>query len=193
MADQKTWDERYLASKPSVSQSPVDFLADHIALLPKGKALDIAMGQGRNALFLAEHGFQVTGIDSSQVGIDQCQNLARERGLTLTTIQADLTEYALPKAEFDVVINCYYLQRDLIGELKQSLRVGGVIVFETLNADHIKFDPHFNPEYLLQQGELLQFFRDYSTLVYREGILTNPETGQSKSVSSLIARKNRRG
>src|SRR5215471_18674412 len=127
MADQKSWDDRYAASKPPLTQPPVEFLADNIGLLPKGKALDLAMGQGRNTLFLAERGYDVTGIDSSQVGIDQCQDLARERGLTLTTIQADLTEYALPKAEFDVVVNCYYLQRDLIGEIKQSLRVGGVI------------------------------------------------------------------
>lgn len=193
MADQKTWDERYASSTLSEAQPPVEFLVDNIDLLPKGKALDIAMGRGRNALFLAERGFEVTGIDSSQVAIDQCQRLASDRGLALTTVLADLTDYALPKGEFDVVINCYYLQRDLIGEIKQALRVGGVIVFETVNTGHARFNPDMNQEYLLQEGELLQLFRDYSTLVYREGVVTNPETNQSKSVSSLIARKNRRG
>jgi tellurite methyltransferase len=193
MSDQKSWDERYATSTTLEPQPPVDFLADNIDLLPKGKALDIAMGQGRNALFLAERGFDVTGIDSSQVGIDRCQDLALQRGLTVTTIQADLDDYALPKAEFNVAVNCYYLQRDLISEIKQSLRVGGVIVFETYNADHVRFNPDMNPEYMLEPGELLQLFRDYSTLVYREGIVTNPDTNRSKSVSSLIARKNHRG
>jgi len=192
MADQKTWDERYASSTLDL-KPPVDFLADNLHLLPKGKALDLAMGQGRNAFFLAEHGFDVTGIDSSPVAIDQCRKLTAERGLSITAVLADLTDYALPKGEFDVIVNCYYLQRDLISDIKQSLRVGGVIVFETFNHGHARFNPDMNPDYMLQEGELLEFFRDYSTIVYREGLVTNPETNQSKSVSSLIARKNTRG
>ena len=86
-----------------------------------------------------------------------------------------MTTYTLPKGEFDVVVNCYYLQRDLISQIKQALRIGGIIVFQTYNIDHLKFKPDFNKNYLLTPGELLEMFRDFSTLVYREGVVTNPE------------------
>jgi hypothetical protein len=92
-----------------------------------------------------------------------------------------------------VVVNCYYLQRDLISEINKALRVGGVVVFETYTTEHLQFRPDFNPDFLLRPGELLQLFPDFATLVYREGVLADPATQGNKGVASLIARKVRRG
>jgi cyclopropane fatty-acyl-phospholipid synthase-like methyltransferase len=97
MPRQGSWDERYRSADRPHTTAPVEFLVDNINLLPVGKVLDLAMGEGRNALFLAEQGFAVTGIDSSEVAVQRCNDLAQERGLTLHTIVADLTDFALPK------------------------------------------------------------------------------------------------
>jgi len=186
----KKWNERYSASKGLLyGTKPVDFLADNQHLLPKGKALDLAMGEGRNALFLAEHGCEVTGIDCSEVAVKRCLDQASERGLTVNGIVADLTDYVLPKGEYDIVVNTYYLQRDLISAIKQAVRVGGVVVFETFSVDYLKFNPDMNPKYLLEPGELLDAFRDFTALVFREGIIADPDKGSQSAVSSLIARK----
>lgn len=189
MPRREHWNERYRAASLLPNKSPVEFLVDNLNLLPKGKALDVAMGEGRNALFLAEQGFEVTGIDYSEVAVERANQQAQERGLTIKTVVADLTDYLLPKAEYDVIVNCYYLQRDLIPELHKALRMGGVIVFETYTTEHLQFQPDMNPAFLLKPGELLKLFPDLTTLVYREGVIYQPEAQRRNAVASLIARK----
>ena len=111
--DKARWNKKYDTEKYIAGRDPIPFLQNHTDLLPKGKALDLAIGEGRNGVYLATQGFQVTGVDISEVGLKKAQALAAEKGVTLATIVADLEQYDIPPNTFDVIICAYYLQRDL--------------------------------------------------------------------------------
>ena len=77
-ADRRRWDKRFERKEFALGKEPNPFLKKHIHLLPRGKALDIATGEGRNAVFLAQHGFEVDAVDISEKGLRKAQQLARE-------------------------------------------------------------------------------------------------------------------
>ena len=79
-ADQKRWDQRFGRKEFAFGKEPNPFLKKHIRLLPKGKALDIATGEGRNAVFLAQHGFEVDAVDISEKGLKKAQEISRRKG-----------------------------------------------------------------------------------------------------------------
>ena len=128
--DAHRWNERYRENKHfSTFNSPRAFLIEHADLLPKqGLALDAAMGLGGNAGFLLERGLKVIGVDISEVAVRQ----AKARLPELMAVEADLTQFYLPDNTFDVIINFFYLQRDLWPQYVRALRPGGWLVLETL-------------------------------------------------------------
>ncbi|MEE9285268.1 MAG: class I SAM-dependent methyltransferase [Dehalococcoidia bacterium] len=183
------WDERY-RGRGEEERPPADFLVRHIDLLPgPGRALDVAMGTGRNALFLASRGYEVTGIDISPLAVERCQQEAQRRGLRIETICANLESYPLLAETFGVVLNLYYLQRELCPRLVEALRPGGVLVFETFTLEQPRFG--WGPreeEFLLRPGELRELFLELEVLVYRESIEEEDERGM-KAVAGLVGRK----
>ena len=184
------WDERYRSQEAIQPRGPAAFLVQNIGLLPpRGKALDVAMGTGRNALYLASLGYEVMGIDISPVAIERCQAEAQRQGLRIEAICADLETYPLPRETYDVVLNFYYLQRDLCPWLVDALRPGGVLIFQTFAVEQQRFG--WGPtedEFLLKPGELRALFPQLEELVYREGIEEEDERGM-KAIASLVARK----
>jgi 2-polyprenyl-3-methyl-5-hydroxy-6-metoxy-1,4-benzoquinol methylase len=151
---------------------PSSFLVENIDLLPKGRVLDVATGGGRNAVYLARRGFQVEGIDISREALDAARVLAEESGVSVTLRLMDLENDAtLPQNAFDIIICFNYLHRPLIPLLKKALRSGGMLVYETYIVDQAQFGRPRNPKHLLQHNELLELFRDFRCLRYREGIL----------------------
>ena len=153
--DQERWNHKYDTDNYLFGRDPIPFLKDHIDLLPKGKALDLAMGEGRNGVYLATQGFEVTGVDISETGLHKAQALASEKGVPLTTLLADLEQYEIPPNTFDVIICTYYLQRDLFPKIAAALKPGGMVLIETYTMDHLQYRPTFNPAYLLEPNELL--------------------------------------
>ena len=140
------------------------------------------MGEGRNALLLARHGFAVTGIEKSPAAIAKARERARELGLPLTVIEADLENYPLPVAQFDVVLCFYYLQRSFFPALERALKPGGALVMETCTTDQLQLPggPR-HPDYLLQPNELYRAFRHLRVAYYRE------VTKETRAVASLLA------
>jgi tellurite methyltransferase len=166
------------------NSSPAQFLEDNILLLPKGKALDVAMGSGRNSIFLARNGFDVEGVDVSEEAVNNAQQSARKYGVIIHTSVADLENNYLIKANYYDTIICFnYLQRSLISQIKTGLKMGGMIVYETFTIDQPRFGKPRNPDFLLHYNELLEMFRDFLCLRYREGIFEN------KAIASLLAQK----
>jgi SAM-dependent methyltransferase len=105
--DHLAWDERYAVDESVWSAEPNRFLVAEVKGLTPGRALDLACGEGRNAVWLAEHGWAVTGVDFSTVGIDKARGLADARHVSVKWECADVTEYQ-PRAEgFDLVIVMY--------------------------------------------------------------------------------------
>jgi tellurite methyltransferase len=165
--------------------NPSHYLVDNINLLPKGKVLDLAMGGGRNSLYLARIGYQVEGIDISHDAVKNALEIAKKQNVELEAHVRDLeNDYHIRKAYYDVIICFNYLQRSLFPQIKAGLRKGGVIVYETFIVDQAQFGKPTNPDYLLRHNELLGYFDDFRCLRYYEGIVEN-----RKAAAGIIAVK----
>lgn len=162
---------------------PSPFLVENVALLPRGRALDIAMGNGRNAIYLARLGFAVEGVDISPEAISRAREYARSAGVTIRAQVTDLeSDFHIPPGAYDAIICFYYLQRTLIPQIKNGLRVGGgTVVYETFIVDQAHLGKPKNPAYLLKHNELLDLFRDLRCLRYREGMIGG------SAVASIVA------
>ncbi len=164
---------------------PAQFLVDNIALLPKGRALDLAMGAGRNAVYLAKIGFEVEGVDISPEAVSKALKLARKAGITIRAEVADLeAKYCIKKDAYDAIVCFYYLQRSLISQIKDGLKKGGIVVYETYIVDQAQWGKPKSLGHLLKHNELLHLFRDFRCLRYREGIIED-----RKAIASIIAEK----
>ncbi|MGV7221001.1 MAG: class I SAM-dependent methyltransferase [Nitrospinales bacterium] len=180
--DKERWDNNFNEEFYIYGKEPVPFLVDNVNILPKGKALDLAMGEGRNGVYLATQGFDVLGLDISPIGLDKAQMLAEENGVSISTAIADLEEVDLENETYDVILCMYYLQRDLFQKMKDALKSGGMVVVETYNTDYLKYS-NFNKKYLLEPNELLEIFKDFKIIKYEMF-----DDGE-EAYSSIIAQK----
>jgi len=131
--DRHQWDERYSGDELVWSGEPNRFLLAEVELLPAGRALDLASGEGRNAVWLAERGWEVTGVDFSNVGLDKARRLAEARGVSAQWELADATEYAPSGAAFDLVIVMYLhlpaaQRRAAFANAAAAVAVGGTLL-----------------------------------------------------------------
>jgi 2-polyprenyl-3-methyl-5-hydroxy-6-metoxy-1,4-benzoquinol methylase len=171
-ADRIKWDERYGGKDYVFSFAPSGFLAkslDRIGSLVKGRrALDIACGEGRNGIFLAQHGFEVDAVDISERGLERGRRRAEELGVPVNFVQADLEEYRLQEV-YDLILNFNFLLRPLIPHMVECLAPGGVILMETILNTSALQGAH-NQAFLLQPGELERLFTrpDGSILLVEE-------------------------
>ena len=162
------------------------WLVQNADLLPRrGSALDVACGSGRNALWLAEHGLAVLGLDRDPVRLTELQRLAVERRLGLETKACDLEApgAGLGREQYDVVVVFNYLHRPLFPAILSALRPEGLLVYETFNAAQAARGKPSNPDFLLQPGELLERVCGLEILRYREGDF------EDRSVASVVARR----
>ena len=169
--DQIRWDEQHLSSHGG-EQSSV-FLREVVEsdAWPAlgGKALDIACGKGRNAIYLAQAGFTVTALDISAVALAEGRRRAQGLELAIDWQQRDLEASSFALGEFDLVVNFNYLQRSLFTALRQVIKPGGHVIFETYLIDQAALGHPKNPDYVLRHNELLDSFRGFRILSYREG------------------------
>jgi len=167
---------------------PASFLVENLPLLPKGRVLDVAMGAGRNTIYLARMGFDVDGVDISSESVDSAREAAARAGVIIKAEVADLEKgYRIGTGTYDAIICFNYLQRSLVPQIKAGLRVGGLLVYETFLIEQAQWAKPKNPYFLLQHNELLRLFADLRCLRYREGIF---EGGDSrKAIASIVAVK----
>lgn len=129
------WDERYSGDTYVYGTEPNAHLTRAVAGQPAGDALCLADGEGRNGVYLATLGHRVTSVDLSAVGLEKAARLARERGVALTTVQADLASFDFGTARWDLVVSIFAhvahpIRVRLHGELARALRPGGLFVLE---------------------------------------------------------------
>jgi len=154
------------------SPEPAEFLVRHLDHLPPGRVLDLAMGEGRNAIYLATQGFTVEGLDQDAQAVRRACEAAQEKGLWLEASTADLEQITLPVARYDVILCFYYLQRSLIPQIKAALRPGGVVVQETYLIDnYLQFNHPRHREYCFEHNELPACYQEFRILAYHEGLL----------------------
>lgn len=164
---------------------PSEFLVENVELLVKGRVLDVAMGSGRNAVYLAKVGFEVEGVDISAEAVDSARRLAQENSVSILAQVGDLVKnFCIAADSYDDIVCFDYLRRSLIPQIKAGLKTNGIVVYETFIVDQAKFGRPRNPEFLLKHNELLEMFRDFRCLRYREGIFAN-----RKAVAGIVAQK----
>jgi tellurite methyltransferase len=131
MDERERWNAHYASRVNTYEGQPHAFLREHLALLPRGRALELAMGEGYNAIFLARQSFSVTGIDISPVAVERSLQLGQEAGVAIDAHCMDLRTTTLPAHTFDIVAYFYYLQRDLLPQVMNTLKTGGMVIYET--------------------------------------------------------------
>ena len=131
--DRAAWDARYAAAESLWSFQPNRFLVAETAELPPGRALDLACGQGRTALWLAERGWRVTAVDFSRVALDRGRTVAAQRGLTVDWVDADVRAWRPPPGAFELVAVLYLhlLEaplRDVLRGAAEAVAPGGTLL-----------------------------------------------------------------
>jgi tellurite methyltransferase len=182
--DLRGWDLRYRSSK-DLEAEPTPLVLQAVGRLQPGKALDLACGSGRNALWLAEQGWSVTALDGAPAAIEILRRRAEERSLHLEARVADLEkgEYRIEPGAWDLITICCYLQRDLFEPAKQGLRPGGVLA-AIVHIAELGEEPTYKR---LRPGELRGYFLDCEILHHHEGKAHDPS--HRRSVAEIVAQR----
>jgi SAM-dependent methyltransferase len=184
-----TWDERFASGSYPDDPDPSPVLQRYVESFPEGRALDIAAGTGRNAVFLAEQGYEVDALDQSREGLRIARETAAERGVAdrLQCIQADAQEYAFPESTYAAVTISFYRAVDQFPDVKEALAPGGVLFVQ----HHLRSDDDYEvgpstDRYRFASNELLHACLDLTVLHYSETTEVR-EDGRSQ-VAQVVAR-----
>ncbi len=161
--DSSGWDRRYGGSELVWSAEPNRFLAAEAGGLAVGRALDLACGEGRNAVWLAQQGWEVTGVDFSQVGLDKARRLAEQRAVSVQWLLADLVDYIPQAGAFDLVAILYLhvedeAMRKILQRAAAALAPGGTLLVVGHDPTNIEdgYGGPQNPAILMSPDEIVQ-------------------------------------
>jgi len=138
------WDKRYDMDEYAYGVHPNDFLAENYQQLPNGNILCIAEGEGRNAVFLARHGYSVTAVDSSAIGLEKAQRLATDQGVNITTVCADLADFDFGHQHWDGIVSIFCplpsrLRQSIHARIVHALKVGGIYLLEAYTPEQLNY------------------------------------------------------
>ena len=138
------WNERYSSEEFAYGRKPNDFLVEQIEKLPVGRTLCLAEGEGRNAVFLARKGHDVTAVDMSLVGLEKAKKLAKESYVKIRTVHTDLARYSIKPESWDAIVSIFAhvpapIRRVLHHEAVRGLKPGGVFLLEAYTPDQLKY------------------------------------------------------
>lgn len=190
------WDQRYAALTSTELNEPTAFVASYLPQLSgPGRALDIAAGPGRNSLALVRRGFRVDAVDISWQGLSLGRQRALAMGLTAAQIRfivADVERPWLPQGPYDLILVSRFLYRPLFPLIKDRLRAGGWLMYETFLAE-AKAQPErcdsVSEHYLLKPDELRIAFADFEIIYYREIAHHDQQDHHQRASAQLVARK----
>lgn len=185
-----SWDERFEAGDYPEDPDPSPVLRRYVDSLPDGRALDLATGTGRNAVFLATEGYEVDAIDKSRPGLETARENARDRGVAdrVDWIQADLEDYTFPADRYDVITISFYRAIDQFTEIKGALRPDGVLFVEhhLRSTDDVEVGPS-GDRYRFAANELLHACLDLTAL-YFDAVTEDREDGRTAATTRILAR-----
>jgi tellurite methyltransferase len=183
-ADREKWDAKYGAAGPA-SFAPSAVLVGRADYLPAhGRALDVAGGAGRNAIWLAQRGLEVTIADVSPVGLALARQRAASLGVAVQTLEIDLEHERLESSSFDLIVSVCYLWRPLFAEFPRLLNAGGTLVVVQPTLKNLERNDKPPAAYLLNEGELRGLIPGLQIVHYEEGWLAD---GRHDAV--IVARK----
>jgi tellurite methyltransferase len=184
----RAWEKRYGSKERPAEDfeaAPARLLIETAEKLRPGRALDLACGTGRNALWLAEHGWRVTAVDGAASAIRVLRDRVSHEHLEIDTAVADLErhEFEIAPAAWDLIAICYYLQRDLFAPAKRGVAPGGIL----LAIVHTTAPGEEPTSHRLRPGDLKNYFDGWQILRYYEG---SPfDATHKRLVAEIAARK----
>jgi SAM-dependent methyltransferase len=174
------WNEKYRKEHHPTEVTGVVKRFYHLA--PGKKVLDIAAGNGRNAIFLSRNGFSVDAVDISEIGLAEFAG----KYPNINAICADLDQFEIATDHYDLIVNVKYLNRRLFPYIQEGLKPGGVIIFHTLlESSNIKSAPGHCRNYLLHKNELRHAFLAMRIIYYRE--TAGSEKNHCDEMATLVA------
>ncbi len=181
------WEERHRDTAPG---APEPSLVELLPLIPRGLTLDVAAGSGRHAIAMAKAGHHVIAADFSAIAMRQLHAMARAEQLTIAPIVADC-EHTLPFRPgcFDCVVNISFLDRALVPRLKELLRIGGMLFFDTFLVDQAALGHPRDPRFLLQHDELRAMLAEMELISYREGLVYYSPEKRAWRATALARRR----
>lgn len=185
------WDERYRRGEHT-NDEPHPLVVEFASKLKPGRALDVACGAGRHAIWLVERGWQVTAVDSSRVAIEILRRRAGEKDLTVDSRIADLElhEFVIKPEAYDLIVVCNYLQRDLFPAIKAGARIGGVVIAVIALVDDDPNVKPMNPAFLMKPGEMrLEFADSERWELLRDFEGKPPEGAHRRAMAEIITRR----
>lgn len=186
--DRDKWDQRYTEDSYR-KNNPVNLVQDWLPEKPLGKALDVACGAGRNALFLAAAGYQVDAIDISPEGLKKARQSASGQGLEINWIEHDLDQPFEFDRDYDVILVMWFVNLGLVTHLCDCLASGGLLVCEEhLITDQAVIGPGTD-DYRVAPGALRKAVAGLELLLYEESIETGEEDGERVASARVVARK----
>lgn len=186
-ADRDRWNTRYADGAYESRRHPSPFLEQIAHLLPvNGRALDLACGAGRNAMYLAHRGLNVDAVDISRVALERARADAGE--LPIRWLERDLDDGFEAAVDYDLIVNIRYVNLSLVSKLIESLRPGGVLVIEQHLATAADVVGPKNPGYRVDEGELGRVANGMFVEHIDEGLIDDPD-GRRAALARLVARK----
>ena len=169
--DRERWNEKYRGDDFDLPEDPIPELARRIDTLPEGRALDVATGTGRNAIYLAKHGYDVEAVDVSDEALERARRRAAEQAVDIEWLRADLTdpEFDIEADAYDVITVSFFAALELLPDLKEALAPDGVLVYEhhLRSSDPIEIGPS-NDRHCYRSNDLLRACLDLTVLGYEE-------------------------
>lgn len=171
--------------------SPERFLIDNFHLLSRGLALDVAMGEGRNAIYLATRGYDVDGVDMNPDAVRRARSAARRLGAPIRGVVGNVEDgtYIIPVETYDLIVVFNYLHRPLFNDIRDGLKPGGAVVFQTYTVEQARLGGPSDPAHLLRHGELKDEFDDWEILRLRDETEPAEYGHPERAVAGIIARK----
>jgi SAM-dependent methyltransferase len=182
------WDRRYREGFYDGATEAHDLVRRFSHLMQRGKpVIDIAMGNGRDLLFLAKKGFSVYGLERSAEAIRLAGQAAAGEHRHVQAIMGDARCLPFKPAAAGCVLVFYFLQREIMAELTRLLAPGGLLLYETFLKRQNTIDRPRNVRYLLDDAELPGYFRHLDLLFYEEGVFTTG--GKQRALARYAGRK----
>ncbi len=176
MSADKYWDQYYTENTYRTGKEPSPFLSSMMHRLQRGKVLDIGMGEGANAVFLAKQGFNVKGFDISTIAVERAQNLAKEQNVSIDANRADLDLYLMGLLEYDSIImmNFKPVLTRYYSEIIRALKQGGTLLVEAPSMEEIRDlipTEEAYRNYFFGSNELFHHIKGLRILFYQEGLV----------------------
>jgi tellurite methyltransferase len=181
------WEARL---RDATAGTPEPSLLEMVPLMVRGLTLDVAAGRGRHALALARSGFRVVAADYAKDALRLLHDLAMAEHLPIMPAVVDLEDgFSFRSGAFDAIVNVNFLHRALVPRLKNALRVGGMLFFETFLIDQAAIGHPRDPRFLLRRYELREMLSDMDLIRYREGLTVYSAEKQAWRATALARRR----